>query len=250
MTSADLPTPPIIYLEETASTNRYVQEAAEAGTLPDGSVIVVAACQTAGRGQAGNAWEAEAGKNLTCSLLFYPRSLHAAQSFAIAQLAALSIKQIIDPYTPHITLKWPNDVYHGDRKIAGVLIENLLAGSQITRSIIGIGLNLNQTRFRSDAPNPVSLAQITGRTVPPLDMIAPLQRAIHLYIQQLESDGAENIHHQYLAALYRREGSHPFQDAHARFHARIHHIEPSGLLVLERADGSLASYTFKEVKFL
>ncbi|MDR3260591.1 MAG: biotin--[acetyl-CoA-carboxylase] ligase [Tannerella sp.] len=239
----------VIYVEETASTNRYMQALADAGDLPDESVVVAGA-QTAGRGQAGNAWESEAGKNLTCSFLFRPDGLPAGQSFVIAELAALSVKRILDGIVPGITVKWPNDVYWLDRKICGILIENGILGGRIVRSIIGIGLNLNQTVFLSDAPNPVSLAQITGIASDPPEILEQLRTVFHSLTRQLKSEGPENIHRDYVRALYRREGFYPYRDADGCFDARIHRIEPSGHLILERKDGALSRYAFKEVSRL
>ncbi|MDR3269326.1 MAG: biotin--[acetyl-CoA-carboxylase] ligase [Tannerella sp.] len=241
--------PCVICLEETDSTNRYLQQLADAVPVANESVVM-AAVQTAGRGQAGNVWESEAGKNLTCSFLLYPPRLEAAQAFVLAELAALSVKHVLDKYTEGVTLKWPNDVYHLDRKICGILIENRLLGDRITRSIVGIGLNLNQTLFRSHAPNPVSLTQITGQVYDPPALLAQLRRAVRQYLRQYEAEGAENMHRQYADALYRRDGFHPYEDAAGRFDARIQCVEPSGHLILRRPDGTLSRYAFKEVKFI
>ena len=124
--------------------------------------LVSAEEQTAGRGQQGNSWEAEKGKNLLFSLRIHPHTIEAAQQFILSQALALSLKRTPDDYTSDTSIKWPNDIYWKDKKIAGILIENELTGKQITSSVLGVGLNINQTVFHSDAPNPVSLAQIIG----------------------------------------------------------------------------------------
>jgi BirA family biotin operon repressor/biotin-[acetyl-CoA-carboxylase] ligase len=241
--------PRVMYLDETASTNREMQALADAGALADESVLM-AGFQTAGRGQTGNVWESEAGKNLTCSILFYPARLPAGQSFAIAEIAALSVKRALDRLIPGVTVKWPNDVYWSDLKICGILIENVLMENRITRSVIGIGLNLNQTVFRSDAPNPVSLAQITGCLYDPAEILAQLRAVSHRFFRQLATEGPENIHREYTGALYRREGFYAYEDAGGRFEARIRDIEPSGHLILERKDGGQSRYAFKEVRYV
>jgi BirA family biotin operon repressor/biotin-[acetyl-CoA-carboxylase] ligase len=239
-------TPGLIHLQETESTNRYLRQLSDAETLP-GESVVVADFQTAGQGQPGNSWESEAGKNLTCSLLVYPPSRSAGQPFVIAEMAALSVKRTLDMYATDITVKWPNDLYRHNRKIGGILIENEWSGSRMVRSIIGIGINLNQQTFRSDAPNPVSLTQITGLTHDPMEILDRLRQAFHRLNRQLETEGPEVIHREYAAALYRREGFHPYRDAGGCFEACIHRIEPSGHLILKRRDGTLARYAFKEV---
>jgi len=123
--------------------------------------------QTAGRGQKGNQWESAAGENLTFSILWHPAFLAAERQFAVLEIVALAICDLLDSLGLMATIKWPNDVYVGDRKILGVLIEHFLCGSELSASIVGIGLNLNQTRFGHDAPNPTSVLLETGqRSVP------------------------------------------------------------------------------------
>ena len=108
--------PRIIHVEETLSTNSLLREWLNKEALPTYSVIV-ADFQTAGRGQLGNVWESEKGKNLTFSLVLYPEALPAKQQFVISQIAALSVKETLDAYTEGISIKWPNDVYWQDKKI-------------------------------------------------------------------------------------------------------------------------------------
>ena len=154
--------PRIIRLEETTSTNNYLRGLVGKESLPEGS-IVVTEYQTAGRGQVGNTWESEPGKNLMFSIILYPDFLPANRQFLISQIAALSVKETLDAYVDGITVKWPNDSYWHDQKICGMLIENDLTGHSLYCSVIGIGININQREFLSDALNPVSLVQITGR---------------------------------------------------------------------------------------
>jgi BirA family biotin operon repressor/biotin-[acetyl-CoA-carboxylase] ligase len=249
MRTADFELPPVIDLEETDSTNREIRARAEAGELMNESAVM-AAFQTAGRGQSGTSWESEAGRNLMCSLLYYPGHLPAAQSFVIAEMTALSVKRILDRHVLAVTVKWPNDIYWKSRKVAGILIENDLDGNRVIRSIIGIGLNLNQTTFRSDAPNPMSLSQITGLGYDPKDMLQQLRVEFHQFVGRLESDGQERIHREYVEAQYRNDGFYPYEDAGGRFEARLREIEPSGHLLLERRDGAVSRYAFREVRYI
>lgn len=239
----------LIYLPETDSTNRYLQTLLASENLAD-ETLVWTDFQTAGRGQLGNSWESEGGKNLMFSLLFYPNRLSANQLFVIAELAALCVKRVLDKIVSGITVKWPNDIYWCDRKIAGILIENTLSGGFISRSIIGVGLNINQEQFCSDAPNPVSLKQITGTTYDRMNLLEQLRLSFHALREQLEAEGLEVIHREYLQVLYRREGFHLFHDANGTFEACIRHVELSGHLSLERVDKTISRYAFKEVTYL
>ena len=146
------------HIDETDSTNRWLREHLEVD-------VVVADFQTAGRGCGTNQWEAERGKNLLFSLLLHPHDVQAKDQFRISMAVSIALREMLAQYADGFTVKWPNDIYWRDSKICGILIENRLQGSRIKDSIVGIGLNVNQTKFRSDAPNPVSLCQIVGHEV-------------------------------------------------------------------------------------
>lgn len=239
----------LIFVPETDSTNNYLQLLNQTQTLAD-ETVAWTDFQTSGRGQTGNSWESEAGKNLMFSIFFYPKRLPANQPFVIAELAALCVKRTLDKLVPGITVKWPNDIYWNDQKICGILIENQLAGGLISHSIIGIGVNLNQDMFYSSAPNPVSLKQITGYSFDRLEILEQLRSEFHGIREQLEIDGTDIIHREYMEALYRCDDFYLFSDKDGSFEARIHHVELSGHLVLERKNGVLSTYAFKEVSYL
>lgn len=240
--------PRIIRLSETTSTNNYLREQLRSEHLPEGS-LVIADFQSAGKGQVGNTWESEAGQNLMYSLLLYPDFLPANRQFLISQIASLSVKETLDAYVDDVKVKWPNDIYWKDRKICGMLIENDLSGQLLYCSVIGIGLNINQQVFRSDAPNPVSLTQITGKE---FDREEVLGRFLHIFFRYyclLMEEKEEEIRTAYRAALYRSDGFYPYTDEGGIFDARIHSIEPTGHLVLQLHDGELRRYAFKEVAY-
>lgn len=238
--------PEIIRLSETGSTNNYIRQILAKRALPEGS-LVITDFQTSGRGQAGNSWESESGKNLTFSLVIYPEVIAANEQFLISQITALSIKETLSEYVEGIRIKWPNDIYWNDRKICGMLIENDLAGSVIHCSICGIGININQKEFHSNAPNPVSLTQITGKEYELNEVLDRFRKHFYqLYIHLLQGN-KEAIRRQYQASLYRREGFHTYQDENGRFEAEIKEIEPTGHLLLRLTDGSTRRYAFKEV---
>lgn len=239
-------TPRFIRLSETTSTNNYLRGLVGKETLPEGSVVVTA-FQTAGRGQVGNSWESEGGRNLMFSVILYPDFLPSNRQFLISQIAALSVKETLDEYTSDITVKWPNDIYWRDRKICGMLIENDLTGQSLYCSVIGIGININQQEFFSNAPNPVSLAQITGLEYDMEEILNRFLKRLYDRYLGLILEQEDEIRSAYMAALYRGDGYHPYRDEQGLFWARIQGIEPTGHLVLELNDGEVRRYAFKEV---
>lgn len=244
---ADVMTPTIIILEETGSTNSWL--AANERGLPS-ATAVMARRQTAGRGQRGNSWESEPGSNLTVSLLLRPEGLPVAQSFALSEAVAVGVAEAVERLVPGVKvgIKWPNDIYAGDRKLGGILIENSLSGASVGRSIVGLGLNINQLKFVSDAPNPVSIAQLTGRQ---LDVEAIGREVIGSMVTEAEKALTEYdvLHDRYMARLWRGEGLQPFIDTASgeRFEASVALVEPTGHIGLRLADGSLRRYAFKEI---
>ena len=243
--------PHYIKVSQTASTNTYLSRLA--ATLPGGTVIYTPS-QTAGRGQKGNSWESEDGKNLTFSLLLKRPPVKARDQFYLSEAAALAVVEAMTAEAGDgFTVKWPNDVYWRDKKACGMLIENSLDGTDIATSIIGIGLNVNQERFLSDAPNPVSLINITGHEH---DLMALLKRVcsrIEQLVDGLDDDSArQDLHRRYMAALYRNDGQlHAYEDAAGnRFMASVAGIAPDGTLTLRHEDGTTHDYLFKQVKHL
>ena len=243
--------PHYIKVSQTASTNTYLSRLA--ATLPGGTVIYTPS-QTAGRGQKGNFWESEDGKNLTFSLLLKRPPVKARDQFYLSEAAALAVVEALSAEAgDSFTVKWPNDVYWQDKKACGMLIENSLDGSDIATSIVGIGINVNQEHFLSDAPNPVSLINITGREH---DLMALLKRVCSRIEQLVESlgdaDARTDLHQRYMAALYRNDGQlHPYEDAAGnRFMAMVTGIAPDGTLTLRHEDGTTHDYLFKEVRHI
>lgn len=239
-----------INIKETASTNTYL--ARMATMLPSGTVIYTHH-QSAGRGQRGNSWEAEPGKNLTFSLLVKNPPVAPAAQFGISEAVSLAIVDFLSQYSTGFSIKWPNDIYHGDRKICGILIEHSLCGNSIRHTIIGAGININQDVFLSDAPNPVSLKQIIGCETDLDSALRDVCSRIEAQVAALgTADGATRLHSRYLATLYRHDGCmHEFAlPGGGHFMARIAGVAPAGTLMLEHADGSCHDYAFKEVQFV
>lgn len=242
--------PCYIHLEETESTNNYIKNELLTESKEDDIIIVSTDHQTAGKGQRGNNWESEKGKNLTFSILFHPTDIEANQQFIISQFTSLAIKDILSQYTKDISIKWPNDIYWKNKKICGILIENSLIDTTIASSIIGIGLNINQTEFTNKALNPISLKQITGNDYDLDKVLYEVIDRISLYYNKIDKNGSEDIAKKYKNSLFRHDGYHTYNDGTHNFMARIKDIEPSGLLVLEMEDGSVHKYAFKEIKYI
>ncbi|MCM1332320.1 MAG: biotin--[acetyl-CoA-carboxylase] ligase [Bacteroides sp.] len=236
----------VIELESCGSTNTYL--AGISGEL-ERDTVVVAREQTAGRGQRGNSWEASPGLNVTCSLLmFNRRGIKAAEQFVISEAVSLGIvdtlRRFLGDVSEEVKVKWPNDIYVGDRKICGILIEHSISNREINRSIIGIGINVNQREFVSDAPNPVSLFNIINREVAVDDV---LRHAVEDIYSRLEVPGSE-IHRAYNSELWHKDGNR-YIDASTgeRFHARIADVLPDGTLCLVDEAFNERRYLFKEV---
>lgn len=238
--------PEPIHVVATTSTNTTLDELCNRQQMPDLSCVYTD-FQSAGRGQRGNSWESENGANLLFSVVFFPDFLEANKQFRLSQVNALALQETLSQYADNITVKWPNDIYWKDRKLCGTLIENDLTGMNLSRSIAGSGVNLNQQQFVSDAPNPVSLSQITGDTYDIDTILQQILERTAYYYEMLKKGKGEEIAERYCAVLYRREGLHPYRDAQGIFRARIIEIQPSGRLILEDENGLLRPYLFKEV---
>ncbi|MDO5523970.1 MAG: biotin--[acetyl-CoA-carboxylase] ligase [Bacteroidia bacterium] len=240
----------IIRLHETESTNSYLKNLLKSQHPAEGSVVV-ADYQTGGRGQMGNSWFSSRGDNLLFSLLLYPAQIPANEQFIISRIASLAIKNTLDQFTDDIRIKWPNDIYWKDKKIAGILIENSLQGKVIENSIIGIGLNLNQQIFPIELPNPVSLRQITATEYDKDYILDLLMKEFFLLYRALQRGEKQAVEDEYMLDLYRVNGYYWYQDANGRFQAKIESVLPSGQLVLKMLDTNEERiYAFKEIDFV
>lgn len=247
----------ILHLDNVGSTNSYVS--ANADRLAHGDAVE-AAEQTAGRGQRGNSWESEPGANVTMSILLRPAEagvpIHAARSFPLSEAVALAVADVVGSCLPaqltdQVAIKWPNDIYVGDKKIAGILIENSLVGPMIGRSIVGIGINVNQRRFLSDAPNPVSMVGLGAPEQQP-EAIARLTVESLLVRFEMISSDPEALHRDYIDRLWRRGGVHPFVDCQTGqpFDAEIISVAPTGHITLRHhPSGNRHVYAFKEISW-
>ncbi len=234
----------IIKLDTTDSTHEYIKH------LDDDRVVVVADYQNAGHGQGSNKWESEKGKNLLFSVKTPVMDIPANRQFLLSMAGALAVKDVLDYYAEGFSLKWPNDIYWHDSKISGTIIDTSISGRVISQCIYGIGINVNQCTFLSDAPNPVSLYNIIGKET---DRDIILDKFLHQLDRRLNALSEylyDDITEEYKANLYRRMGFHDYEDDNGRFSAEIKDILPNGHLLLCDSDGKERNYELKEVKFI
>ena len=239
-----------VKLLQVDSTNNYLLQRAH--EMPD-QTVVYTPCQTAGRGQKGNRWLAEPGMNATFSNLFKPDHIPAREQFCISEAAALAVAQVLGELSGEpITVKWPNDIYHRNRKICGMLIENSLQGRQVEHSVIGIGININQREFDPYAPNPTSLALVTGHDHDVEHVMRLVCERMEQLLARVEHEGTQILHRDYLSVLYRFDGQEYtflLPDG-TEFAATIVDVAPDGMLALRHAaDGAIHHYAFKQVAF-
>lgn len=242
--------PAIIRLPETKSTNSYAIELLSKARPTEGCVIITD-YQTEGKGTDTNTWESEKGKNLTFSLVLYP-TVAADQQFILNKAISLGIYDFIVAELPgnNVSIKWPNDIYIGDKKACGILIQNSVMGNKLEYMVIGIGLNVNQTLFTGNAPNPVSLKIITGLEYDMDELLQKLIEFIFNSYSQIKSGKIRQIETDYQRTLYRLEEWHDYLVKGAKINARITGTNAFGQLELENTEGETLVCDLKEVKFI
>lgn len=239
----------LILLNEVESTNNYANQlvlskAAEHGT------VVLAQYQKKGRGQQGNFWESEFGKNMLASLIVFPQFLTAAKQFYLSKIVSLALVDFLKTETNEVSVKWPNDIYVRNKKIAGILIENSIKAVNVSSAIIGIGLNLNQEKFISDAPNPVSLKLITGKDYILETVVRQISEYFFIWYEKLQAEYFNEIDTNYYNQLFRANEWSLFAKQGTQFEAKISGIGEFGQLILENRNGFISEYMFKEVEFV
>lgn len=241
----------LVELESVGSTNDYVKAHIDALTSP---AMVTAFAQTAGRGQRGNSWESEPGANLTFSVFVRLPDFPARRQFAVSEAVTLAVVGMLKSFGLEAKVKWPNDIYVGDRKICGILIEHAIMGTLLAHTIIGAGININQRRFISPAPNPVSMWQLLGCETPVETVREEMMRRLEDCFRHLaDEEGRMAVHDGFLRCLWRGDGNtYPFRDTATReeFTASIAGIDPDGPLLLRLVGGEEREYLFKQVEFL
>ncbi|MGZ2370128.1 biotin--[acetyl-CoA-carboxylase] ligase [Ancylomarina sp. YFZ004] len=238
----------IIRVNKLDSTNSHANQLLK-DTNPSDGTVVMALNQTEGRGQQTNAWESESGKNLTISLILRPNFILAQDQFQISMIISLGVKDYLDTYTDYVSIKWPNDIYIKDKKIAGILIEQSIMGANLSHSVCGIGLNVNQGKFISDAPNPISLYMLTNENYDLENELTKLLGTIEKRYLQVQGGKAPQLEQDYLKNLYWMNEIHEFEDEDGDFKGKIVGISEFGQLQIKDVDNEIRTYNFKEVSF-
>jgi BirA family biotin operon repressor/biotin-[acetyl-CoA-carboxylase] ligase len=234
---------------ELESTNNYAATQLLTKRLPEGSVFV-ADSQVGGRGQASNVWESEPNKNLTFSIIIYPEFLEIRRQFELSKAISLGVADFLRDKTNCVAIKWPNDIYIGKGKVAGILIENSIKIDRISSSIVGIGLNINQQVFAGNAPNPVSLNQITGEVYDLKASLDHLCLKIDTRYRQLRNREFTQIDDAYTEMLYQSGCWSSYSDENGEFEGKILGVDHIGRLMIETRVGKVNKYDFKEVTFI
>ena len=231
---------PFIELQSIDSTNNYARQQIHAGLAQHG-MAVFAHQQLAGKGQMGKIWATEKGANIILSILVKPHPLQITQQFQLSACVAVSLLDFFMKYAGEDSkIKWPNDLYWQDRKAGGILIESVISsrgsgGGNWEWSIIGVGININQTNFPDNLLNPVSLKQITGKNFNPLELAKELCLVFNNRFTELIEDGFENIYTTYQDHLYKRRAIVKLKKDNIVFEALIEGVSPSGKLIVQHA---------------
>ncbi|MEL6656382.1 MAG: biotin--[acetyl-CoA-carboxylase] ligase [Bacteroidota bacterium] len=239
------------HFEVLPSTNAYATELL-AKTAPNEGTVISAAYQEAGRGQIGSSWTASAGENLLLSVILYPRWLVAQQQFLLSRAVALAVADTITHYVDgQAQVKWPNDVYFGDKKLAGILIQNSLSGKYLQWSVVGIGLNVNEAAFPVDLPKAGSLFLSAGQQFD----LAEVQQTLFKRLEQryLQVKNKPSITRaEYLQHLYRYQEWHHFQmvENGQTFLGQIIGVQENGKLAIQKQGAGVQYFDLKEVAFM
>lgn len=239
----------LIFCKNIESTNTYASGLVQRESISEGTIIYTN-FQSAGRGQKGNRWESEDGKNLLFSIVLSPEMVIPEDQFIISMFVSLGICDFLKTLIPACKIKWPNDIYAGDDKIAGILIESSITGNSINNSIAGIGLNINQDHFPVYVPNPVSLKMLTGKKYDPDLCLKQLAGWLDKRYKQLVSDRRSEIRNEYISSLYWLNEWHKFKSENGIFSGKIVSVTDSGCLQIEDRNSEINEFSFKEIYFI
>ena len=240
----------LLTLKEVDSTNTFLKNLlANSEPVTEGTVIM-AEHQYAGRGQHQNKWLAQPGKNLTFSVLLKPSFLKAVQQFDLTRAISCGVyNALYKVLGSQVKIKWPNDLYYGDKKLGGMLIENSLQGERINNSIVGIGLNVNQEEFSNEAVNATSVKQILHKDYDLRLLLSEICSQIEQYYLHLKAGQVDWVRSEYLKRLYWLNEAKPFKSEDETFIGIINGVTENGLLSVAK-EGKTALYNLKEIEFL
>lgn len=236
----------IHYIEQTTSTNDEARK-----ECYDHLDAIWSEYQTSGRGQRGHSWHSAEGENVTFSVVLKPSFLPVVEQFLLSEVVALALVDTMAEYDIECRIKWTNDLYAGDSKLAGVLIEHQLSTEGIVRTIVGIGLNINQREFPADLPNPTSMALLRSASFDRREVLERYMANLEAWYGRLLEGNKSAIEERYRELMYHLDEQHIYALASGeKFRAIIRGVRPSGELRLEHEDGTIREYAFKEVEFV
>jgi BirA family biotin operon repressor/biotin-[acetyl-CoA-carboxylase] ligase len=237
----------LLILPECPSTNTFAAELSQAGHAPEGTVVITHH-QTSGRGQRGNSWESGKGLNLTFSAVVNPVFLTAVQQFLLNKAVALAIHDVVKKLVPErINVKWPNDIMIGDKKVCGVLIENQLTGEKLSRSVIGIGLNVNQKEFPVTTAS--SISNHLSKEINLVQLFEDLLQSLEWRYLQLKRNELAKLNDDYLNALYKLNELSRFVVDEIEIEGVIRNVDTNGKLIVE-IDNKMRAFDLKEIKYV
>ena len=238
-----------VHLEQTDSTNAFLQRKQSETDIRNW--VVSADEQTAGKGMGSNTWESEAGKNLTFSFALDMRFLPAARQFLLSEAVALGLVEALGSWLPagNLHIKWPNDIYFGNRKLAGILINSTIKAGMIDVSIVGIGLNVNQTQFHDWPTHPVSMRMITGKEYDLRLLLGKIAESINNKVEVLKTDPS-SIEQDYLKRLFRYRTWAEYEVDGSVLRLYLTGIDEFGRLLLKDMENKTLCFDIKEIKFL
>lgn len=247
--------------DELTSTNDYALEllagttSGAAKSKPSEGTVIRTDRQTAGRGQFGSRWESESGANLTLSVILYPVWLPVHRQFGLSMAVALAVCDALEQALPEhrdaLKIKWPNDIYLNNGKAGGILIQNALSGAMLQSSVVGIGLNVNQTAFDPTLPNPTSLLNFSGKKYD-LDLLAEnLFVSLERRYLHLKNGGAADICSEYTARLFRLGLETMFMNnaTNEPFSGIIRGVADDGKLMIE-SNAKITAFDLKEIRLM
>jgi len=240
----------LIKLKEVDSTNNFLKDlVSKSEPLAEGTVIM-ADNQFAGRGQQESVWQTQAGKNISTSIYLKPSFLPLNKQFYLNIAVSLAVSDALSSFISEgIKVKWPNDMYYLNKKLGGILIENTLTGTSIKSSVIGIGLNVNQSEFsESISERATSVIQILQRNVPLMDIMEKIFIFMEKYYLILRAGKYSILQNDYLAKLYNYNVSALYKQNDEIFEGIIKGVEDGGRLTVDTKDG-LKRFNFKEIEF-
>jgi BirA family biotin operon repressor/biotin-[acetyl-CoA-carboxylase] ligase len=236
------------HLSEVDSTNLHASAllSVEKSGAP---LVITAEYQTHGKGQGGSRWESARGLNLLVSIAIVPVHIRADEQFYLSKITSLAIRELISDRVriKGTTIKWPNDILFGKEKISGILIENALEGTVIRNSVIGAGININQTEFAEFPLKATSLRLVTGKEIPVSLILKEFIRIFDYWYEVLENRDFQQIDKSYMSHLYGYQQLHTFRKGNKLFRARIADVKNDGRLVLQLGNNTRQKFLFREI---